>query len=563
MTPIAFDGTFGFLHEAPGDCAVVMCAAMGHEQLCASRGWRELADDIAAAGLPVLRFDWAGCGDALGDDEEPDRLAAWTACLTSAVREARARFQPRRVVRLGLRLGATLAAHQAALLDVEGLVLLAPAISGRLYGRELAASSAVGTSQGSEGGRAGVEVAGYITTPETLVDLAAIDLRKLARPPAARVLLISPEEHVQAEAVEGALTELGVAVTRLTFVGYSEFLADITLSQSPRATFADVVGWLKESFAFARRPVRVDAPETARLATGTFREEAVQFGPEGGLFGIHCRPKASTSTAVIILNTGLNPHVGWARLGVRFARRWAENGIASLRLDVAGIGDSRAKPERKELPLYDEDLIGDVSAAISLMQAQGYSRIVLFGACSGAWLAFHTELCDPRPAGAILVNLARFIWRPRYSLSIRQGFKGNSFYAGRAFQLATWGRLLRGEINVRGVGAELIRRTLRIARARLTALLAFNRAADDTSWVRASFQRLAQRATPLLVAYSDDDEAADELFLHFGPDAHRLRKFANVSLSRLGATDHSISSPAAQDYLFSISSAFIDARINR
>jgi alpha-beta hydrolase superfamily lysophospholipase len=565
MTPVVFDGTFGFLHEAPGDCAVVMCAAMGHEQLCASRGWRELAADIAAAGFPVLRFDWAGCGDATGSEDDPDQLAAWQASLRAAVREARARFQTNRIVLLGLRLGATLAACQAHELDAEGLALLAPAMSGRHYGRELAASNAVGTSQGSDDTHGGVEVAGFVTTRQTLTDLTGLDLRKLAQRPAARVALISPPEHIQADAIEAALAALGSEVTRKTLQGYEAFLADITLSRSPRETFADVIDWLKANFALTLRPAPSPAGEPASITTQDFREEALQFGPDHGLFAILCRPALETRDplAVIILNTGLNPHVGWARLGVRFARRWAAQGIASLRLDVAGIGDSPPRPERAGLPLYDEALIEDVSAAIALMRARGYEKIVLFGACSGAWLAYQTQLRAMQASGIVLVNQARFIWRSDYSLSIKQGFKGNSFYAGRAFQLETWLRLLRGDINVRGLGMELARRLLRIARTKLGAVLRVSRTPNDTSLVRAAFRRLAAQGTPVMMAYSDDDEAADELFLHFGPGARRLRKHVNVSLARLGPTDHAISSKPAQDRLFSLTQAFLDARFKK
>ena len=565
MTPVTFDGNFGFVHEAHGDCAVVMCSAMGHEQLCASRGWRELAELISAAGFPVLRFDWAGCGDSLGDESDPDRLEAWTASLAAAVEQARSRFQTRRIILLGLRLGATLAARSAAVLGAEGLVLLAPAITGRAYSRELMAANAVGTSQTIETASPGVDVAGFRTTQQTLADLAPIDLRKLGHPPSPNVLLVTPEGQFQAEDLENALTALGAVVQRTPFDGYGEFLGDITLSQSPRGVFEAVVQWLKQTCTITQRAKDVERPEPAVFQTATFREEAVQFGPGDSLFGIHCRPVtgvANGGTAVIILNTGLNPHVGWARLAVRFARRWADQGIASLRIDVGGIGDSPPLPGRSTQPLYELELLADVREAITRMKAEGYARIVLFGACSGAWLGFHTLLQDERASGLIMVNLAKFVWRPEFSLTITQGFKGSGFYLGRMLQLETWTRALRGNVNLAGIGTELLRRGLRVLKARVTSIANPNRNENnDTAIVQAAFRTLAVRNVPMLVAFSDEDAASDELFLHFGPDARGLRKMPNVTVSRLGATDHSISAAPSQDRLFAIAQDFLAARL--
>jgi hypothetical protein len=69
--PVTFAGCFGWLHPAPGRRGVVLCNAWGQEALCAHRSWRLLAMDLAAAGLPTLRFDYPGTGDSLDDPETP------------------------------------------------------------------------------------------------------------------------------------------------------------------------------------------------------------------------------------------------------------------------------------------------------------------------------------------------------------------------------------------------------------------------------------------------------------------------------------------------------------
>src|SRR5689334_18798477 len=74
-----------------GGHAVVLCPPVGHEQVHAHRAWRHLAEAVARAGFPVLRFDSSGTGDSAGTDEDPDRLAAWRQNVRDAVAWVRRR----------------------------------------------------------------------------------------------------------------------------------------------------------------------------------------------------------------------------------------------------------------------------------------------------------------------------------------------------------------------------------------------------------------------------------------------------------------------------------------
>ena len=78
---------FAWLHPGPSGAghAVVFCPPAGHEQVHAHRAWRHLAEAVAGAGLPVLRFDYHGTGDSAGTDEDPDRLAAWRQDVRDAI----------------------------------------------------------------------------------------------------------------------------------------------------------------------------------------------------------------------------------------------------------------------------------------------------------------------------------------------------------------------------------------------------------------------------------------------------------------------------------------------
>ncbi|MCC8972914.1 alpha/beta hydrolase, partial [Bradyrhizobium sp. Cham227] len=64
MKPVVFADTIGWLNVAKGRRGVVIAGAHGHEDLCSRRFLKLLSDRAAAAGLPVLLFDYPGCGDA-------------------------------------------------------------------------------------------------------------------------------------------------------------------------------------------------------------------------------------------------------------------------------------------------------------------------------------------------------------------------------------------------------------------------------------------------------------------------------------------------------------------
>ena len=82
--PVTFDDLFGWVHPAAGRRGVLLCGACGFEQMAAHRPWRALADRLAAAGCPTLRFDYPGEGNS-GDPAEV-RVSANVAAIRRAMR---------------------------------------------------------------------------------------------------------------------------------------------------------------------------------------------------------------------------------------------------------------------------------------------------------------------------------------------------------------------------------------------------------------------------------------------------------------------------------------------
>ena len=61
----------------------MLCPPLGFDYLQSYRAFRMLADQLAAAGFCVVRFDYDGTGDSVGGSRDA-RLAAWTATVQSA-----------------------------------------------------------------------------------------------------------------------------------------------------------------------------------------------------------------------------------------------------------------------------------------------------------------------------------------------------------------------------------------------------------------------------------------------------------------------------------------------
>ncbi len=156
-----------------------------------------------------------------------------------------------------------------------------------------------------------------------------------------------------------------------------------------------------------------DAAGSGAAATSAASEVAVQLGPEGNLVGVLAGPAAagaaSTRPAVVILNAGVIHRVGPHRLHVRLARRLADNGVTSLRLDLSGIGDSAALTG--ELAFRDRAVADTRLAMDELAARAGATRFVLFGLCSGADNALATALADDRIVGLVVLDPPAYVTR--------------------------------------------------------------------------------------------------------------------------------------------------------
>ncbi len=547
MFPVSFERCVGWLHPAEGARGIVICGSIGFEDLCGHKSLAILADRIAEGGQPVLRFDYHGAGDSIGDENDPDRIAVWKQNIRAAIAYLKDRTGVSEIGLVGLRLGATLAAEVAAEIGgVERIALIAPLATGKAYVRELKALSRVIGATNEEPAPGEMIVAGFRMSAQTVADLGKLEPALIAASPAPRVLATG-REPLAVHPVVTRLTALGCDVATEIFDGYDAMMCDPTASKTPDSALSRIANWMVDGAAReGARPVRC---VPVGLAGEDFVESPIRFGKGHELAGVYCRSGSGTPRqAVIILNAGAIHHVGWARGSVELARRLAASGVASLRIDVGGLGDSFAAPSGASGSLYAPELAGDISAAIDWLETQCIRDVSVMGSCSGAFQAFHAAVADARVKRLALVNQVCFVWNATYQLQ---------FSAWRATKSTVVSAALEDEIQAAEDASRMFNRLMpvakKFAKGSLNALMSLSQKASsglgDSNMVEGWLETLAARGVKVAMIYSDHDPGLADLERWFGPKGERATTLPGVEMHTLMDADHMLTSRTARQEL--------------
>ena len=558
MIPVVFDGCFGWFHRGHGTRGVVLCAAFGHENMIAHRGWRQLAEDLASEGFHVVRYDYPSTGATEGSEDDPDLLERWQDSVVAAVGLLQSISQTREVILIGLRLGATLALRASSGLDqVKGIACLYPVLSGRTYIRELRLRASgwreANLVTSRRDSSLDLHVLGDRLTPATVNCLMKIDFRNLS-PRSKHVLFMSPGSGSGSTStmVIDHLRSQDCNMTLQDFPDGEEFLEDSISSKIPYESFKMLVSWCDHLL-----PVR-SCGSVADTSRGSFSaldppvlhldgisEQAVSFGLSCRLFGILCSPASgivATTRPVIMLNTGFGRHTGDGRMFTTLARRLASAGIPSLRMDLANFGDSHMIRDSDPNP-YADGTASDVKAAVDFLERSGYREPALVGVCSGAFTAFHATVREPRIRGLFMVNIQTFIWKTGLSLKVQNRRQGRplSFYLRAATRPDSWRRARHGQVALGSIVMTLCQRPLMAMRHRLLILLE-----RLTGWETSAgqvlrwFRDLDARGVRVSLLYSQGDPGLAELALQLGRNAARLSRSGNIQCGVLGDADHAL-----------------------
>jgi pimeloyl-ACP methyl ester carboxylesterase len=354
-------------------------------------------------------------------------------------------------------------------------------------------------------------------------------------------------------------------VTCAMWPGYADMMAEPHDAKLAPETLQSIVQWLSDAHPVKATSAAAahEVPWPNHWSTGTVTESPLAFGEHCDLFGVLTRSATGarglkSDSAILLLNVGGNYRVGPNRVYVKVARDLAAAGYSVLRMDVSGIGDSRIDEGFSSDSMYRDYATADVSAAIDMLQKRGYKRVFLLGICSGAYLAFQTALQDPRVNGQMIVNARLLEWDAEkngpWQASMQQYYKSTRYYRQALFRGDVYARLLRGEVNVRGIA----RRLTDLASARVRRVLDRLLGRPPQEGVLAKMKHLSARGVDTLVAMSEEDDGLDYMQFHLGSGGSKMRSHANFRMVLVEESDHTFSTVASQRALLRVVREHLD-----
>lgn len=183
------------------------------------------------------------------------------------------------------------------------------------------------------------------------------------------------------------------------------------------------------------------------------KEFPILFGPEDApLMGMVTTPASGDTAPVacLMLNMGAGYRIGPRRINVKLARRLAQHGISSLRLDLSGLGDSSAP---KGQDRFTQQAVLDLQAAMKLLETTlGIQRFIVIGLCSGGGRGLSLAEVDPRVVGLFMFDSYAF---PGRRARIERNLRRMLALVGNASVYGKVGRWLRRKLGPKQPSAQL------------------------------------------------------------------------------------------------------------
>ncbi|WP_198119065.1 hydrolase 1, exosortase A system-associated [Massilia rhizosphaerae] len=172
-----------------------------------------------------------------------------------------------------------------------------------------------------------------------------------------------------------------------------------------------------------------------------YEERALSFRCGGdALVGIASVPAAPCARGVLIVVGGPQYRVGSHRQFALLARHLAAHGIAAMRFDYRGMGDSDG--EERDFETIQDDIRAALDAFVDAVP--GLADVVLWGLCDGASAAAMYAPGDARVRGLVLLNP----WVRTDDGVARTTLKHH--YRDRLRDPAFWRKLARGRFDYAG-----------------------------------------------------------------------------------------------------------------
>jgi len=251
---------FGCLH-APAlpqrtGRAVLICPPIAAEYVRCHRPLRLLAAMLAGAGLPVLRFDYFGTGDSLGDLEDAS-LERWLDDISQAVRYLRGRTRAMQVALVGVRVGASLAARfHFEREPLRQLVLWDPVVEGQRFVDELREQSAGhmhwmeetrGERPDSVPSYGPLDLLGFRFSAPLLDELSSLSLKSAQGDARGRVMILDDEADAATSELAALLQRRGADARYEQIEGPKVWMSEPHQGIVPHQSLKRVTDWLLEN----------------------------------------------------------------------------------------------------------------------------------------------------------------------------------------------------------------------------------------------------------------------------------------------------------------------------
>jgi hypothetical protein len=253
---------------------------------------------------------------------------------------------------------------------------------------------------------------------------------------------------------------------------------------------------------------------------------------------------------------------------VRIARELARRGLASLRFDARGRGDSPAAPGIVQSDtafgrIYNSVATDDTVAAARWLSRQGYKSIVSLGVCSGAYHALKAALVEDSIKGVITVNIPTFKKPVDIAPDALRQSTRNSM-AGYAFSMLDpqkWKAILRGEKNLTRVLRFVTGYMVTRVRSRIVDVLRLDRLGQTPPELATEpgpiIRALDARQVKTVLVYGAYDAGMDLIAAHFGKGGARLSRFPSVRMAILPDADHSLFMPAGSAQVIALCESMV------
>jgi alpha/beta superfamily hydrolase len=560
MKSVIFNGHFGWLHPADGNKGVVLCNPFGHEAMWLHQALRELAQRLAARGVPVLRFDYRGTGDSI-DGEGLVCPTDWADEVLEAIDYLKHITGIERVSLAGFRLGATVAAWAARKREIESIAMLAPVRSTRLFWREMNILNqtwrqTAGVDEDHEHTPPGArDIMGHRVSAAALETIGDLDLCDEPQRPAQRILIAHSGQRDGTHALSAHYESHGARVESMAFENYTQVLQTAWLTELPELLLDRVADWLSEGVEPCVRAPAVPVEPSPVLVIASATEYPLHIG-DGSVFGILCEPAmrrtAPEDTPVLLIaNTAATHHVGDGRFGVELARELAQRGFASLRIDAEGLGDSCGAARTGGPGQTVLDAMGkDLSHAADWLAGRGYRDVVVFGICAGAYVALQATRLNRAVRGLIMINPVAFVLPDGCTMQSAAKRRPGSprVYLRSMVRTGKWLEVMRGEARLGPALRTMWRHAVAHVQDRVAAWSGEALyPATESHEARKLFQRLGADGVHIRLLFSPRDHSLGELHMHFGVNGRRLNKLSRARVLMIRTMDHEVLSRIARE----------------